>query len=83
MSKLKKEKEECDEGRTTCSLHDFSLDESGEDTSHGTEETEQPSDNPDLSEISNDDENSDSYVKYLMLLLLTLMKKKIILPNLS
>ena len=72
LSKLNKEKEkhlekheiydESDEVRTTSFLHDSALDESGEDTSQRTEETEKQSDNQDLSDVSNDEENSDSYV---------------------
>jgi hypothetical protein len=68
LNKLKKEKnkhveeQEKDEGRTTTSLHDSALDESGEDTSQRTGNTEKISDNQDLSDISNYDENSDSYV---------------------
>ena len=59
---IEEKHEESDEGRTTSSLHDSVLEESGEETSQRPEVTEMQSDNQDVSDVSIDEENSDSYV---------------------
>ena len=82
LSKLKKAKEihdkyeESDEVTTPSSLHDSALDESGKDSSQRTKETEKQSDNQDISDVPNDDENSDSYITMQMHRLLILMMKQ-------
>ena len=66
MKLLKKDKledcEESDEGRNTSSLHDSALDESGEDIKETEDDIDQQINNNELFDISNEDDNSDSYV---------------------